>query len=429
MADAPQTITQLLREIDALRQRLEALAVTDATVHDAIEVQQSTLEELQATEEELRQQNDELLVARQTVEAERERYEALFDLAPDGYLVTNAAGIIQEANRAAAALLGSSQEEMTGKPLLVYVTQEDAQSFHTQLSHLTRVQRIHDWELRLSRSRGMSFPASITVAVRQHPREQHMALYWLIHDLTEHKRAEDERRRNAHLALLGKLATGVSHDIRNPLANIFVLVDLMAEELQQPAPESAAQIAESLAEIKINLARLDNLVQDYLSLARLHSLQCEPMDLEAFVSDVVQEMMATVTRHGVRLYSDGLATLHRVALHKHTFRRALLNLVQNALEAMPEGGTLTFRGQQTALHVALDISDTGIGIPANRLEQIFEPLYTTKSAGTGLGLYLVREIVTAHHGEVRVTSRVNYGTTFTITLPVAGAEARAAGRA
>jgi signal transduction histidine kinase len=140
-------------------------------------------------------------------------------------------------------------------------------------------------------------------------------------------------------------------------------------------------------------------------------------------------MMATVTRHGVRLYSDGLATLHRVALHKHTFRRALLNLVQNALEAMPEGGTLTFRGQQTALHVALDISDTGIGIPANRLEQIFEPLYTTKSAGTGLGLYLVREIVTAHHGEVRVTSQVNHGTTFTITLPVAGAEARAAGRA
>ena len=85
---------------------------------------------------------------------------------------------------------------------------------------------------------------------------------------------------------------------------------------------------------------------------------------------------------------------------------------------MPQGGTLTLRGWQAASRVHLDISDTGTGIPADQLAQIFEPLYTTKQTGTGLGLYMVREIIAAHDGEIRVTSQVGSGTTFTITLPV-----------
>jgi signal transduction histidine kinase len=194
----------------------------------------------------------------------------------------------------------------------------------------------------------------------------------------------------------------------------------MTEELQQPTPESPAQVTQALADIKTNLARLDALVQDYLSLARLHALQCEPMDLEAFVNKVIQEVEPTVTEGKVRLHREGLATLGQVALHKNTFRRALLNLIQNALEAMPEGGTLTLSGQHNTSHVTLVISDTGIGIPANQQGQIFEPLNTTKPMGTGLGLYLVREIVLAHCGDIRVTSQSNHGTTFTITLPVAG---------
>jgi signal transduction histidine kinase len=125
-----------------------------------------------------------------------------------------------------------------------------------------------------------------------------------------------------------------------------------------------------------------------------------------------------VAQRGVTLRRERPASLGAVALHTNTFRRVLLNLVQNALDAMPQGGTLTLRGWQTASHVHLDICDTGTGIPADQLVQIFEPLYTTKPAGTGLGLYMAREIVAAHDGELRVTSHVGSGTTFTITLPL-----------
>jgi signal transduction histidine kinase len=94
----------------------------------------------------------------------------------------------------------------------------------------------------------------------------------------------------------------------------------------------------------------------------------------------------------------------------------MLNLVQNALDAMPQGGTLTLTGQRTATHVQLQVRDTGCGIPTEHLTQIFEPLYTTKPGGSGLGLYIVQEIVAAHGGTLAVESVVGGGTTFTMTL-------------
>jgi signal transduction histidine kinase len=98
-------------------------------------------------------------------------------------------------------------------------------------------------------------------------------------------------------------------------------------------------------------------------------------------------------------------------------RRALLNLVQNALDAMPGGGTLIVAGHSMATHVQIQVRDTGSGIPAKQLTQIFEPLYTTKPGGTGLGLYIVQQIVAAHGGQVTVESIEGQGTTFTLTLP------------
>jgi PAS domain S-box-containing protein len=412
---APRTDTQLHNELATLRHRLGELEHSEAI---AIEELQNTVEELQTAEEELRQQHDELIETRHQIEVERARYTALFDLAPNGYLVTDTAGVIQEANRAAVALLGVSQEILVGKPLILWIAKEDRLAFHTQLSRLTQELQVHDWELRLQPQEGSTFPASIAVAIRHHPQEQQPVLYWLLRDLTERKRVEETLRRTEALALLGKLAAGVSHEIRNPLGAIVLHMDLLEEELHALVSECPAQIAEPLAEIKTQLTRLDNLVQDYLSLARIASLQREPTDIGTFVDNFLQEVASQVAERGVTLRREGPASLGLTALHTNTFRRVLLNLVQNALDAMPQGGTLTLRGWQTASHVHLGIRDTGTGIPADQLMRIFEPLYTTKLAGTGLGLYMAREIVAAHHGELRVMSEVGSGTTFTIALPL-----------
>jgi signal transduction histidine kinase len=129
------------------------------------------------------------------------------------------------------------------------------------------------------------------------------------------------------------------------------------------------------------------------------------------------ELQAQAAAKGVTLQLKGLEQLGQVLFHASTLRRVVLNLVQNALDAVAKGGMVSIIGQSTATQVQLQVRDTGSGIAAERLERIFEPLYTTKPGGTGLGLYIVREIVAAHAGQITVKSVEGQGTTFTITLP------------
>jgi len=236
-------------------------------------------------------------------------------------------------------------------------------------------------------------------------------------ETAERQRLEREAQRAQHFTLLGRLAAGISHEIRNPLAAVFLHVDVLEEELKQPLPESPAQVTEALAEIRTNLSRLEDLVQDYLTLVRTSQLERTPHDLGAALLAWATEWQPLALRQSVLLRLEGLEELGTVAVHANTLFRALLNVVQNAVDAMPHGGTLTLAAQGTATHVQLHVRDTGSGIPAEQLAAIFEPLYTTKPGGTGLGLYIVREIVTAHGGQVSVESVEGQGTTFTLTLP------------
>lgn len=236
-------------------------------------------------------------------------------------------------------------------------------------------------------------------------------------ETAERQRLEREAQRAQHFTLLGRLAAGISHEIRNPLAAVFLHVDVLEEELKQPLPASPAQVTEALAEIRTNLTRLEDLVQDYLTLVRTSQLERTPHDLGAALLAWATEWQPLALRQSVRLRLEGLEELGTVAVHANTLFRALLNVVQNAVDAMPHGGTLTLAGQGTATHVQLHVRDTGSGIPAEHRAAMFEPLYTTKPGGTGLGLYIVREIVTAHGGQVSVESVEGQGTTLTLTLP------------
>jgi signal transduction histidine kinase len=254
-------------------------------------------------------------------------------------------------------------------------------------------------------------------------------------DITTHKEAEAmlqqahttleqrvEERTTAlqqaeHFALLGRLAASVSHDLRNPLAAIVLQVEVLEAEWQTPSAEETAVISEAFTEIKLQLARLQELVQNYLSLARVTAIERTPQDLGALVQAWAHEWQHLAVARGVTFQLDVLEQVGEVTLHAFSLQRALHNLVQNALDAMPQGGTLTLACQGTETAVQCHVYDTGSGIPAEQLAQIFDPLYTTKPGGTGLGLYIVQEIVAAHRGQVTVHSVIGQGTTFTITLP------------
>jgi signal transduction histidine kinase len=230
----------------------------------------------------------------------------------------------------------------------------------------------------------------------------------------------DALRRAEHFATLGRLAAGLSHEIRNPLGALFLHIDLLEEEFREPSAESPTVLQQTFGEIRTALTRLDELVQDYLSLVRVSNIELAVQDVGAAVQAWAAEMQSRAVQQGVTMELEGPTTEVPLAFHASTLRRAVLNVVQNAIEAMPNGGTLRLEWVATATEVQLRIRDSGIGMPAEQVPRIFEPLYTTKSGGTGLGLYIVREILVAHRGGVTVDSVEGQGTTFILTFPVPG---------
>jgi signal transduction histidine kinase len=228
----------------------------------------------------------------------------------------------------------------------------------------------------------------------------------------------DALRRDHHFATVGRLAAGLSHEIRNPLGALFLHIDLLEEEFRNPSAESPRLIPQTFREIRTALARLDALVQDYLALVRVGAVEPSVQDLGAAVQEWTGEVQDLAAQHGVSLQLAGLETAGALAFHASTLRRAVLNVVHNALEAMPQGGSLTLECIRTTTAVQLRVSDSGVGIPAERVTRIFEPLYTTKPGGTGMGLYIVQQTLTAHGGRVTVESVEGQGSTFTFILPV-----------
>jgi len=394
MGDAEKTKAQLLQDIAVLRQRLAQL--------------EAETPGRQAADQEQRMRSE-------------TRLRAILETVVDGIITINARGLIESVNPAAERLFGYRAADLVGQNVAMLMPAPDREEHDGGLAQYLRTgeQRIigiHR-EVLGQRQDGTTFPMDL--AVSEVRLGDQRLFTGIVRDLSERQHMEEVLRRMEQLALMGRLAASVAHELRGPLNTIFLHTDLLEEELQQPSPDSQAQFADSVAEIKTEVTRLHDLIEDYLSLARLASLRREEADLGTFVKALAQEMEERVTSRSITLSLCGLGSLGKVVFHSNTLRRVLVNLMQNALEAMPEGGQLTLRGRRTAAQVHLEISDTGVGIPKDELPLLFEPLHTTKPEGTGLGLYLVREIVVAHDGRIAVRSVPGAGTTFTIILPCA----------
>jgi signal transduction histidine kinase len=220
------------------------------------------------------------------------------------------------------------------------------------------------------------------------------------------------------LLLLAQLAGLVSHEIYNPLNAILLHADILEEELSQPDDVNREQLLHSVEVMKTRVTQVYDMLQEYLVLARLENLHCTPEDLGALLEAFSLERREQLLAHGITFTLQGTAEIGPVPLHKPTFWRALCNVQQYAVEAMPQGGTLTLCGQRCENHIRLDIHDTGTGLSETQIDCLSNPASAVHSEGKGLGLYLVREVIRAHHGQITATSTPGTGTTITVTLPL-----------
>lgn len=216
---------------------------------------------------------------------------------------------------------------------------------------------------------------------------------------------------------IARLAGGLAHEIKNPLSTIRLNMELLAEDLDAPETPRERRTVAKVRVVQRECQRLEELLDDFLNFAKVRRLKLEPTDLNAQVKQILRFFDPQAKAAGIEVI-DFLATdLPTVLLDRESFHGALLNLVLNAEQAMPDGGQLMVRTSASGDQVALDLIDTGCGIDEATKQHIFEAFYSTKPGGSGLGLPTARKIVEAHGGQIAVQSDLEHGTKFTIKLP------------
>lgn len=227
----------------------------------------------------------------------------------------------------------------------------------------------------------------------------------------------DERLKD-RLAFLGSLASGLAHEIKNPLSTMTITLGLLREDLESSEVPRDRRLLKKIHLLEGEVTRLEHILQDFLQFAGGHTVRPELVSVNVWLSELLDFFEPSLRESGIRLTRRLAAKLPAVLVDRELMKQAVLNLLTNALQAMPHGGELTVRTWSSGDRVRIDVSDTGEGIAPDVLPRIWEVYFSTKVQGTGLGLPTVRRIVAEHGGDVTVESRRRRGTTFSVFLPV-----------
>jgi two-component system sensor histidine kinase HydH len=223
----------------------------------------------------------------------------------------------------------------------------------------------------------------------------------------------EQLRRADRLSAIGQLSASLAHEIRNPLGSIEGAVDIL--ERSRGADEKNREF---LSIIKKECQRLGRLLTNLLDFAKPRQPRIEPVDIRQVVDAVVNLTSHAAERGAIALEIDLAPDLGRIEGDSEQLQQVLLNLTLNAMQAMPEGGTIRLVARQRNSEIVIEIADQGHGIDETDVETIFDPFYTTKRAGTGLGLSVAHQIVSQHAGRIRVRRNPDKGMNFTVILPV-----------
>jgi signal transduction histidine kinase len=217
---------------------------------------------------------------------------------------------------------------------------------------------------------------------------------------------------------IARLAGGLAHEIKNPLSTIRLNMDLLAEDLGEAESPAVRRSLKRVDVVRRECQRLQSLLDDFLNFAKVRRLHPEPSDLNHQIDDVLSFFEPAAEESGVEIVRYLDPDLPRVMLDREAFRQALLNLIINAKQAMPDGGQLVVRTAAERGSVVVYLIDTGVGMDERTATRMFEAFFTTKPGGSGLGLPTTQKIVDAHGGRIGVQSEVGHGTQITIELPV-----------
>ena len=357
------------------------------------------------------------------IASENELLEIVLESMTDGVVVLDLNHRVIMYNKSSERLLPFHSGDIAEKTLWSSLADQEIVDFFR--FSLENQERIYDKQFTFDTGGGIRIlSCSIMPLVRN--RE---ALGNLIHleDVTDKRSSEARLRRAESLASLTTLTAGVAHEIKNPLGSIGIHIQLIQKALKSGDSPDREMIDRYLEIVMEEVERLNGIVVDFLFAVRPMNTEFERQNINRVVGDAIEFVQYELEEAGISILEEYADSLPLVDLDEKYIKQALLNMIKNAISAMPEGGTLRVSTQVDSSDVLLLISDTGVGIPDENTAKIFEPYFTTREFGSGLGLTVVYKIVREHGGEISLSSREGEGTTFTLSFPIPQSERRLIG--
>ncbi len=370
-------------------------------------------------EEKISQKEEVIQHLTRELEDVRNFTESIIQSIGSGIIITEMNDYITYINRAGERMLGYSKEEVIGKPLSLFGLKEKQSAVPSFLNNPDDLDtRKEGW---MKKKDLTEFPVGFTVNNHLSIRGEKIGKIVVFRDLTNVYKMQEEILRMDRLVSLGKLSSGIAHELRNPLAGIKTTAQALSEEM---AGDDSRR--EYLNRITKEIDRLNDLLKTFFSFAKPQNLNLVYCDIKDIINEIIPFLIKEIADKGIRFVETYHPQLSKVKVDKTQMHQVFLNLFLNAIQAMPNGGELRIQAsplispssagsKQSFIKVV--ISDSGRGIPPHIIHKIFDPFFTTKPKGIGLGLSITYQIIKKHGGTIKVDSQWEKGTSFVINLP------------
>ncbi|MDQ2919011.1 MAG: ATP-binding protein [Verrucomicrobiota bacterium] len=343
--------------------------------------------------------------------------ETVFNSIQEGIIVTDAKGRITYVNNAACDLFGFDADSSIGKRLDERVRGLEWEALANSTGPITR-----DMEIFYPSNKFINFYVVPLLIERRSDKESQGVAEpaghaMILRDITETRRSTEKTIESERFNALTLLAAGVAHEIGNPLNSLHIHLQLMERQVKKLPPANRGPLQESIQVARSEISRLDSIVSQFLRAIRPSKPQLQRENVNAILDEALRFFAPEIDARDIVVEQELRSDLPLLELDRDQMKQVFYNVIKNSFEAMKRRGILRIRTDMDATHVLVSFTDTGGGISAESLSRVFEPYFTTKTSGSGLGLLIVRRIVREHGGELALESNAGKGLTLTIRLP------------